>query len=122
MSNAEYIYNGNIINVVDGDTLDIDVDLGFYIKTQQRFRLIAESDPTFDAPETWRPKTKSEKIHGLEAKQFILNLIKDDTSCTIHSIKKGKYRFVCYVKLNGVDLGDLLIDNGYYKLNNYKDE
>ena len=59
----EWIYSGLVTRVVDADTFDITVDLGFDIFQNNRFRLVA-LDRTFDAPETWRPQYESERMHG----------------------------------------------------------
>lgn len=115
-----YKYNGIITNVVDGDTLDINVDLGFGVSNIQRFRLLAKSHKYFDAPESWRPKTLTEKAHGLEAKQFLIDLVALNNECVLTSVKRGKYRYVAYIEYDGVDLGDLLITNGFQKKDKYE--
>lgn len=46
-----YVYKCKIVNVVDGDTLDIIVDLGFEISLKERVRLIG-----VDTPEVFGPK------------------------------------------------------------------
>ena len=40
-----YTYKATVVRIVDGDTLDADVDLGFYMKTRQRFRLARIDTP-----------------------------------------------------------------------------
>lgn len=40
-----YTYKAIVVRIVDGDTLDADVDLGFYMKTRQRFRLARIDTP-----------------------------------------------------------------------------
>jgi len=40
-----YIYNCKVLNVVDGDTIDIEIDLGFNIKVKERVRLIGLDTP-----------------------------------------------------------------------------
>lgn len=40
-----YTYKSKIIRVVDGDTVDLNIDLGFNIWTQQRIRLLAVDSP-----------------------------------------------------------------------------
>ncbi len=49
-----YLYRAQVVNVVDGDTIDVDIDLGFYIWVKkQRIRLLG-----IDAPE---PKERRAK-------------------------------------------------------------
>ena len=50
----EYLYRARVINVVDGDTFDAEIDLGFYVKTTQRFRLSRIDTPEVRGKE--RPK------------------------------------------------------------------
>ena len=54
----------NVVKVVDGDTVDIEIDLGFSLTKKERVRLAG-----IDAPET-RTKDLEEKASGIEAKEF----------------------------------------------------
>lgn len=38
-------YNAKIINVVDGDTFDLDIDVGFHITLRERVRLLDINTP-----------------------------------------------------------------------------
>lgn len=40
-----YTYNCKILNVVDGDTLDIEIDLGFTVRIKERVRLLGIDTP-----------------------------------------------------------------------------
>lgn len=44
-------YPATVLRVVDGDTLDVDLDLGFTIRTRQRLRLNGLNAPEKNAPE-----------------------------------------------------------------------
>ena len=46
----DYKFNGQVIRVIDGDTFDALVDLGFHVITTQRFRMLG-----IDAPEKGQP-------------------------------------------------------------------
>ena len=59
-----YEYNAICTRVVDGDTIDARVDLGFSVWLDCRIRLEG-----IDAPET-RTKNLSEKMAGLQTKEF----------------------------------------------------
>lgn len=61
-----YYYNARVVRVVDGDTLDLDIDLGFHITIRHRVRLVG-----INTPETFGPKAKTEGAAGLAAKQFV---------------------------------------------------
>ena len=111
-----YTYKGIVTNVVDGDTVDVNLDLGFGIKMQKRFRIdTIEFNETFDTPETWRPKSEEEKILGeiatKRAKVLLLN-----KEVIIRTNKKGKYLYICAIELpNGQDYATLMINEGHQK-------
>jgi micrococcal nuclease len=58
-----------VTNVVDGDTIDVELDLGFNISYSQRVRLAG-----IDTPES-RTKDKMEKALGLESKQRLKDVL-----------------------------------------------
>ena len=61
-----YEYRCKILRVVDGDTVDVDIDLGFGVwMHKERIRLYG-----IDTPES-RTRDKVEKIFGLEAKKMV---------------------------------------------------
>ena len=63
-----YEYSCRIVRVVDGDTVDIDIDLGFDVwLKKQRIRLYG-----VDTPES-RTRDLEEKKYGLAAKKFVEN-------------------------------------------------
>jgi len=111
-----YNYKALVTRVVDGDTFDATVDLGFTVSVQQRFRL-----KDIDTPETWRPKTTTEAEHGAKAKNFVINLI-EGKEVTLTSVKAAVYnRYEATVTLiNGTDLATLLRENGFEKLDKYE--
>jgi micrococcal nuclease len=113
-----YEYKVKVTRVVDGDTFDGVVDLGFKITTSQRFRLHG-----IDTPETWRPKTEEEYIHGMKAYNIVKELIEGKT-ITINSIYLGVYnRYGCIVTLpDGRDLTTILKESGMEKKEQYGKE
>lgn len=68
-----YQYAAKCIRVIDGDTLDLDVDLGFDIHFQLRVRLLG-----VNTPETSGPKAATEKEAGLRAKARVEGLVRTD--------------------------------------------
>lgn len=65
-------YNAKVVEVVDGDTIVIDIDLGFDIKlTNQKVRLLG-----VDTPES-RTSDKIEKVFGLASKDFVKKFVKE---------------------------------------------
>ena len=66
-----YLYRAVVVRVVDGDTIDVDIDLGFYVWIKkQRIRLLG-----IDAPET-RGESRPE---GLLATEYLKSLIDGET-------------------------------------------
>lgn len=65
-----YRYKAKVINIVDGDTVDCSVDLGFQTIVTKRFRI-----KDYDAPETWRPSNDKERIHGEKATEVAAELL-----------------------------------------------
>jgi len=113
-----YEYNAIVNRVVDGDTFDATVDLGFGVFKKHRFRL-----KDVDTPETWRPKTNAEREHGMKASQYVMELI-EDKAVVLSSVKSAVYsRYEAYVTLEGGhDLGTLLIEHGFEKLDSYPED
>jgi micrococcal nuclease len=102
-----------VLKVVDGDTIDVDIDLGFSVSFTQRVRLAG-----IDTPES-RTKDLKEKALGLECKDFVSKQIKAATTITIKTEKldsSEKYgRILGWVYLDNASksLNELMIDNGY---------
>lgn len=99
--------------VVDGDTIDVLIDLGFDILFASRVRLAG-----IDTPES-RTKDLAEKALGLEAKEYLKKALKDAKSVVIKTEKMDsseKYgRILGWVYINGdtVSLNDMMINDGY---------
>ena len=81
-----YNYNAKCIRVVDGDTIDADIDLGFDIKIKKRIRLAG-----INAPES-RTRNKVEKKLGLAAKDRLIEILDGAANCfELESTEIGKY-------------------------------
>lgn len=81
-----YEYSANIVRVVDGDTVDVDIDLGFgVILSNQRIRLHG-----IDTPEC-RTKDLVEKRFGLIAKEFLERALGETCRLRTTLDKKGKF-------------------------------
>jgi micrococcal nuclease len=103
----------DVTNVVDGDTIDVVIDLGFDIMFASRVRLAG-----IDTPES-RTKDKAEKVLGLESKEYLKKHLKDAKSVVIKTEKidsSEKYgRILGWVYVNGdtESLNDKMINDGY---------
>ena len=62
-----YEYRCEVVHIVDGDTIDVDIDLGFGVwMRKERIRLYG-----IDTPES-RTRDLEEKKYGLAAKDFLV--------------------------------------------------
>ena len=81
-----YEYNCEVKRVVDGDTVDVVIDLGFDIHYASRVRLYG-----IDTPES-RTRNKDEKARGLMSKQYLIDeLAKGQVVIKTRKDKKGKF-------------------------------
>lgn len=91
-----YIYRCEIVRVVDGDSIDVNVDLGWSIIVRnQRIRLYG-----LDAPES-RTRNLEEKKYGKASKKFVEDFLNSD-NILLKTREKGKY---------GRYLGDFCVNN-----------
>lgn len=104
-----YEYKCKITKIVDGDTLDVDIDLGFdIILRNQRIRLYG-----VDTPEL-RTTNNEEKVFGFLAKDFVEKFVdKGDILLRTHDYNpKGKFgRIIADIVVNGNSLSEFLIEN-----------
>lgn len=110
-----FSYQATITNIVDGDTFDANVDLGFHIFVSLRFRLLG-----IDTAETWRPRNAAEKAHGEAATARVEDLMLFQ-AVTIYTHKAGKYgRWLADVILaDGNNLTEILLSEGFQKKLSY---
>jgi micrococcal nuclease len=109
MSSPEpFVYNCTLDRVIDGDTVDVDIDLGFGVwLKKQRVRLNG-----IDTPES-RTRDLAEKKLGLEAKARLQELCIGDFK--VKSLGKGKYGRILGIPYTheGKDICQMLIDEGH---------
>jgi len=94
-----YEYNCTVTRVVDGDTIDVILDLGFSVLHKCRVRLYG-----IDTPES-RTKDEDEKARGKLAAKYLEDSINNGTEIILRSKlkdSKGKY---------GRVLGEIIVDN-----------
>ena len=104
-----YEYRVILDRVVDGDTVDVDIDLGFDTwLSKQRIRLYGL--------DTWESRTRDleVKAKGLLAKEFTKHMVSEAEEIILISHGKEKYgRILGEVICDGVSLNDALIENGH---------
>jgi micrococcal nuclease len=102
-----------VLRVVDGDTIDVDIDLGFNVSYTQRVRLAG-----IDTPES-RTTDLKEKALGLEVKEYLKHLLENAEDIVIQTEKPDsseKYgRILGWLFINDEDtsLNEKMINEGY---------
>ena len=110
-----YNYNATCTRVVDGDTVDAIIDLGFAVHVKKIIRLAG-----INAPES-RTRDKQEKILGLAAKDRLIAMLNSaDNNFELESKEVGKYGRVLGTlhidKLDGKDvINKVLIEISYLR-------
>ena len=110
-----YEYRCKVVKVVDGDTVDVDIDLGFGVWLHdERVRIMG-----IDTPES-RTSDKVEKVFGLAAKKRLKELLGDDVVLKTQVNKdgedmKGKFGRILgdFVAEDGRMVTDVLIEEGH---------
>jgi|MDTE01.1.fsa_nt_gb micrococcal nuclease len=107
-----FTYQATILRIVDGDTVDVDIDLGFSVwLKKQRVRMMG-----IDTPES-RTRDKEEKVRGLLSKKKLAELCPVGSIVQLMTAKdknKGKFgRILGTLVVNGVDVNQWLIENNY---------
>jgi|TARA_R100000458_G_C8268581_1_gene243416 micrococcal nuclease len=102
-------YNARLIRVIDGDTVDAMIDLGFSIWSKKRIRLFG-----INAPES-RTRDLQEKKMGLAAKERLKELLeasKGEFTLISHGV--GKYgRCLGTLLIDDENINELLISEGH---------
>jgi micrococcal nuclease len=99
-----YHYKARIVNVVDGDTIDADVSLGFYMTARIRFRLARIDTPEMNS------KILEERAQAARARNRVNELIlyKDVTIKTFKTDKYGRWLAEVYLP-DGSNVSDTLL-------------
>ena len=82
MKRDDFVRNAIVRKVVDGDTIEVDIDLGFHVRGVHRLRLAGINTPEIRGPE--RP-------FGLQSKAYVEELLPVGTEVAMRSQKDGKY-------------------------------
>ena len=108
----KHIYSAKLQRVVDGDTCDALIDLGFDTWVKKRIR--------FFGVDTWESRTRNleEKKKGLAAKEYVKDLLEnsDEGKFLLKSHGVGKYGRVLgelFVKGHEQSVNELLKENGH---------
>jgi micrococcal nuclease len=111
-----YEYRAELIKVVDGDTVDVDIDLGFGVWLKnERVRIMG-----IDTPES-RTSDKVEKLFGLAAKNRVKKMLEKNIVLKTFAAKdgedmKGKFGRILgdfYIESEGKLLTEVMIEEGH---------
>ena len=105
-----YTYTASVLKVIDGDTIEVDFDLGFGVWLRnQRIRLDG-----IDTPES-RTSDKEEKVRGTISKDKLKEILGKDIQITTKIDPNEKYGRILGVLVNkdGINVNQWLIDNNY---------
>lgn len=115
-----YEYKAILDRVVDGDTLDLIIDMGFKMTTNQRIRLA-----NINTPETYGQKHDSEEYKaGMRAKEFVINRLQENGNVGKINTSKltgkyGRYIGVIWLADSETSLNDELVQKGFAKEAHY---
>ena len=102
-------YKAQLIRVIDGDTLDCRIDLGFSVFVKKRVRLMGI--------DTWESRTRDleEKKKGLAAKSRLIELLQADAGeFTLISYGVGKFgRVLGEIEVTAGNVCDILVEEGH---------
>jgi micrococcal nuclease len=98
-----YEYNAVVVRIVDGDTVILDVDLGFYMYVRMSCRLSGINCLEMNEP------------GGSQAKTYLAGILPIASKVLVHSIKPDKYagRFDGIIVYNGMNINENLVISGY---------
>jgi micrococcal nuclease len=110
-----YEYRAKVVKVIDGDTVDVDIDLGFgVVLTDERVRIMG-----IDTPES-RTRDKVEKVFGLASKKRLKELLGKTAILKTQINKngedmKGKFGRILgdFVSVDGRMVTDILVEEGH---------
>ena len=103
-----FLYRAELVRVVDGDTVDLLIDLGFHLSTKQRVRLLG-----IDTPEL-RGGTEETKAAGQRARERVLEVLEGAEELSVQTEKTGKFgRWLGTIYADGVNVNELLVKEGY---------
>jgi micrococcal nuclease len=111
-----YEYSARVLRVIDGDTLHLEIDLGFNVVIRDKVRLYG-----VNTPETSGPKAKTEKTAGAAATAFVTAWVADKPAVVLRSHdakaigqeKYGRWLAVLTPAGGGISLNDALIESGH---------
>ena len=107
MELQKYVYSAKVVKVYDGDTITIDIDLGFgIVMKNQKVRLYGINTPEIRGDEREQGLISRDYLRDkILDKEIIIQTVKDKT---------GKYgRWLGIIYIDNININELLITEGY---------
>lgn len=105
-----YYYNSRVEKIIDGDTVRLDIDLGFTVHWKSNCRLYGVNTPELNS------KDPEERIKALEAKQYLIDNLPLDVIIVSQELDKyGRPLVDIYVDNGERHINQELIDKGFSK-------
>jgi len=107
-----YTYKAKVLKIVDGDTIDVDVELGFdVVLANQRVRLFG-----IDTPES-RTRNLEEKFRGLLSKSHLQEQCPKGSKILLESRDRGKFGRILgilyHIDNTEISINDKMIEEGF---------
>ena len=103
-----YEYNYKLRRVVDGDTIDVEVDLGFDVWVHERVRMYGINTPESRTKDLW------EKELGKAAKSRLLELLPNTLKSKLKRMRRESLaEFLAVVEVDGRNINEQLITEGH---------
>lgn len=111
MTDRLYYYNAVITRVIDGDTVEAEIDMGF--STWRKTMLRLDRINAYEV-KLYKGVTEEEKAKGLEAKALLESMLEQtDNKALVHTTYKGKYgRWIAEIWIGDVNVADELLAKG----------
>jgi len=110
-------YPAYVLRVIDGDTIVVNINLGFGLMFKETIRFL-----DYDSPETFRPTCEEERALGKEATKWLKQQIHDeDIILYVPKKERGKYgRVLAIVYYDETNMQEEMIKRGYIKKEAWK--
>lgn len=105
-----YTYKARCVSVYDGDSITLDIDLGFnHWMLNQKIRLLGIDTPEIRGKERPEGLVSAERLRGLiEGKDVIM---------VSHRDRAGKYgRWLATIYIDNININQLLLEEGWAKI------
>ena len=105
-----YTYKAKCVSVYDGDSITLDIDLGFnHWMLNQKIRLFGIDTPEIRGPERPEGLVSADRLRGLiEGKDVIM---------VSHRDRAGKYgRWLATIYIDNININKLLLEEGWAKI------